>query len=1361
MSKETKISKEETPLDDNPEAPPSLKKRNWIGKIRKFLLRTLIYSVLFVFLIIASIGIVLEYYFPAEEARLFAEGQLTKQLKLPLKIQKLDFSLFKGLQLDNVVLGFPAKTVARVKKVVLDYDLTQLLQGKLVINQVLVDHPQLTAVSKIGVWNFQPLLELAKPNSTVKDKSKKLPTFPLAQVDIKELTVREASASLDQDGKINAHIDGLSLEAQGKANLKTIDLKLKVLITPSSDTAPNIGFQSKGKMSFQTRAFSNLNLSATGLTQLNISGAFGLQNNQLFMKSRPLPSPDLAVEIDGLIKPELLDLKNLQLSLGKNNKLKVSGNVVNYSKDPSFKLKINEASFKLEDLLDWGKQWAPPISGKGLLNAEALRVSGNISGSALKKMTINGGILSTKNLWINHPAQNAKLENMNADLKLKEVVLLDSQLEKVSINLNMQLQKGTVQGAEIKNLKQFLDVTAKGKNLTDIILEFSSDMKSLHYNHPETKDIILPVRVEGSGHILKNDFNNLNLSYQLGNLVSGNITGTLKDLGKDSLQLDQNLKIDLAELTGQLPKNLTTNLTKNLQGTTQIQTSVTGNLDNSFFPVELQGMANLQLEELTADIKQPSIHVENLNTQITSPFEFNAKKGIRFSRLDIHTELQNAKAMNTFQVNALKLNNKILMDGFHNLKSEFGTLPVKIETQISLGSLNNTQPNLSLSKLKSEIKIKTDLQAHDVRNTRAEGTLSFNNLSAMNMLKTNEWFSQFKLDLHDKSLTRIRISQKTKLSKPSFHQDDLGLNLKSVRLESLSRQNLENGNVDIDTFVLEIPDLVTARLKSTLKKWGKTFALESQVENLQLGSLWDILPDRFKSNLDHIKTGGTLDLTLKTRGTLPANTQEDGEQNSITPPKPIWSSLLATDSASNKSPVELEAEIKLKNGFLSDPDKKITAETLNSKTRITFKNGHAEIKGNFAGKLDGLAASQLNPVFNYHYTLDSLNILKIKQHDLKLTDKGAQHSLTGHFKGLKLFVTGQRPIRPGEILNKLDIKVANTNTIDITQAITGNTDELLRGIKAQGAVNSEINFHQSAGKTMIMTGRLGFDKFSLQLPSEIALKNLTGNFPFSKSLQIGTEQMDPQSNNFSPAQKKFFTPLRNFSRYKNIIRADALSIKGQTLGDIGLDVRFKDNRLMVEKFIFDVLGGSMGGNLFLIQNQQGPVLKFSMEFAGIDSSKLLAIPLKKKTDSQVDGNLQIILKINTGSEDQPVSLDQLNVKIAITRIGSKTLDRLLLFIDPDESKPAIMDTRAKLKLATPHRVVINLENGNLNVEAWLKSSLLGIVKAPELKRVPVAALKSFNAIHKHLQALKNLQQISNYLSAQGIQFKDEKMILHY
>ena len=599
--------------------------------------------------------------------------------------------------------------------------------------------------------------------------------------------------------------------------------------------------------------------------------------------------------------------------------------------------------------------------------------------------------------------------------------------------------------------------------------------------------------------------------------------------------------------------------------------------------------------------------------------------------------------------------------------------------------------------------------------------------------------------------------KKTRIHKPSFHQDDLALELKSIKLETVSRQNLQEGHIDVDTFLLEIPGLVTTRVKAALKKWGKTFLVETQIENLQLSVLWDHLPETFKTNLESLKTGGTLNIDLKAKGSLPVNAQEGDGPKIIIPPKALWAQLLLPDNINNKTPVEIETEIKIQNGFLNDPEKSFSAKKLNTKTRMTFKNGRADLRGNFSAKLEGLTDNPLYPEFDYQYTLDDLNILRINQHQLKLRDNGVQHSLEGYLKGFKPFITGQRPIHPDEILNRLNIQLANTNTIDLSQA----TEELSGDLKAKGIIESKIKFHQSAGKTLKLHGSLKFDKLSLQLPSGIALENLNGTFPFTKSLQLDPEQMQEQAHDFFPAQKKFFTSLRNFSRYKNIIRVDSLEIKGQLLRDIGLDVVFKDNRLMAEKFIFDVLGGSVGGNLFLIQDRQGPVMKFSMEFAGIDSSNLLALPLQKKADSKIDGNLQITLKINTGLKDQPVSLNQLSVKISITRIGAQTLDRLLLFIDPEESKPAIMDTRAKLKLATPHRIEINLENGNLNVEAWLKSDLLGIFKAPELRRIPISALKRFNTIHEHLQSLKDLEQVSNYLSARGLHFKDEKLILHY
>lgn len=1328
MTEETENTKKEKPSsEDQPEEiSPTSKKRK---SARRILFRGLMYSIFFIFLLIASVGLVLEYYFPADRVKEFVEGQVTQKLQLPLNIQKLGFSLLSGMQLDNVTLGASSNPVVRVKKVALDYDLTQLLQGKLVINQILIDHPQLTAISKNGVWNFQPLLELGNTSSADKDEVSS--AFPLAEVDIKEVMIHQASARLDQDGKLNAHIDGLSLEARGKVNLEAFDLKLKVLMEP--DTAPNISFQSTDDGSFQSNVFSNLEFSARDLHRLSVSGSFRLKKTQTRMVTTPLP--DVAVEMDAdvSLKPETVNLKKLWLSLGNNNHIQVSGSAANFSQDPSFKLMIDHASFQLEDLLRWGKQWLPPILGKSLLEAKAVKINGQLSKFALKSLSINGGTLATKNLWVNHPGQKIQIEDMNTNLELKEVTLENSQLENASLNISMSLKKGVVQKAEVKDWHQSLSLIAKG--MDDVLWEFDTDMKSLHYDHPESKQIYLPVHAEGSGHLKKNDINNLKLSYSLGTLTSGAITGTVKNFGKGSVQLEQNLSINLAEVASRLPKKFTTGLAENFKGTALAQTSIAGKLSESFLPVELKVQANLEMAGLTAHLKQPSIKINDLNTRVSFPLEFHVDKGISISRLNFHTEIQNAEALDKWKTSEFKLDTKLTVKGFHNLKPQFGTLPIQMDTRIALASLSG--PTLSLADFKSETKLKTDILPDDVRNSRVEGNISFENLSASEMLKTGGWFSQFSLDVHDKSLTRIRLSQKTQIDKPSFQQEDISASLASVNLETLSRQNLKDGTVNLDTFLLKIPDLVNVPLKATLKEWGKDFEIDAKMEKLQLASLLGLLPDKFKTGQEHLKAGGTLDASLKVKGILTGSEETD---------LPLSQLLAATNSAASM-------EVFLTNGFMDN--QKVRAESFNLKSQLVFKNGEGDLSGNFSGKLEGFKGVSLNPEFEFRYSLDSLNNFRIKQHQLKLIDKGVTHSLVGHINGLKPFIEGRRSLHAKELLNNLNIKLLTTNTLDITQAITENSDELFGDLKAQGTITSKTTYQQSAGKTLNLNGSLGFDKFSLRLPSGIALNNLSGTFPYTKTLDLDPKQMKDKSIRFSPAQKKFFTPLRNFSRYKNIIRADSLEVSGQALKNIGLDVVFKDNRLMTEKFIFDVLGGTVAGNLFLFQNKQGPVIKFSTEFTGIDSSKLLAMQTEKNVDSQVDGNLQVELKIQNGSENQPVSLGQLSVEIAITRIGTQTLDRLLLFLDPEESKPAIMDTRAKLKLATPHRVKIVLKNGNLNVEAWLKSDLLGIIKAPELKRVPVAKLKRFNTIHEKLQALKSLEQISSYLSARGLQFEEE------
>jgi uncharacterized protein involved in outer membrane biogenesis len=199
--------------------------------------------------LIVGSGVIFEYFFPAEELRVLAEKEGSKQLNLPLSIKKIKFNLLSGVRIDGVTLGTAVQPIANVQVLALDYDLSKLLQGQIVINQILVDEPELNAISKKGVWNFQTLLNLstpanASPPTPSRDSDYDLP-LPFAGIDLQELNIRNASAKLNMDNNLFASLKGLSLEAKGKANMNAIDLNLRVLM--EAGPTSNINYKNRNK----------------------------------------------------------------------------------------------------------------------------------------------------------------------------------------------------------------------------------------------------------------------------------------------------------------------------------------------------------------------------------------------------------------------------------------------------------------------------------------------------------------------------------------------------------------------------------------------------------------------------------------------------------------------------------------------------------------------------------------------------------------------------------------------------------------------------------------------------------------------------------------------------------------------------------------------------------------------------------------------------------------------------------------------------------------------------------------------------------------------------------------------------------
>jgi hypothetical protein len=1329
-----KNKKDQANIDaENEISPEKIKKRS------SALFRGMIYFFFFIFLLVVGAGVVLEYFFPAEEVRVLAEKEGTKQLSLPLSINKIKFSLLSGVRIDGVTLGPAAQPIASVQALVLDYDLSQLLQGQIVINQILVDQPELNAISKKGVWNFQPLLNLADPakaSPTSPDSGGALP-LPLAGVDLQELNIRNASAKLDMDGNLFASLKGLSLEAKGKANLDTIDLKLRVLMEPGPTS--NIIFkQQKEKLHFQSHASSDLNFSAKDLKNINISGDFGLQQNQIQLGDA-LPSPNLQGTLSAKVQlqPELINLTAFSLTLDDKNEIQLSTKVKNFSTNPEAELNIKKVSFQLADILRWGAKWIPPLSGHGTLTGENLSIMARLPGFKPNAVSLKGSLFTTENLTLK--SADIHIEKMNSSLQVNEVVLKNGQPEKVSVDLKMQLAKAQAQEAKIQNWKQTAKLTASGSDLSQVKINFNTDIESVNYDHPYSKQIHLPFHTEGSlkGDWKRGDIELQKVSYRSGNIIQGGISGKVKQ--KKSFQLQKNLTLDIAQTLKILPKEILEKIPElKASGQTQVTLSFSGKLDTNFQPVNISGDTWVNLKEFSAKLNEPDIQVDGLNSTVQFPLTYKNEQGVKISTLDIKADLEKLSALDNWNLNDFSTSSHLTLDTFYNLKPDFGTLPVKLDSQIKFGNLDSAEPALSLSDFNIGTHLKGDLRSDDFRNGQLDGDVSFKNIKAMEKLQVGKVDSQFSLQMHDKSLSRIRLSQRTKIT----DINQLEISLDEITLESLTRKNLRDGNFDLDKFHFKAADLIEMQMKGSAKNWGESFELKNTIDNLKLASIWKKIPADLKEGSGLTELSGTAGISIKAQGKLPAS-----EEN--LKPAERWAKIFL--DSDNLPPLDISTRFQLKNGKANHLGNNVQVNGFNIDTRMNVKNGSAELSGNTSAKIQGMDFFEklpLNPEFKFSYHLKNLNTLILAKHQLDLKNRGVRHTLEGKVDGLKSFLKG--PLDRARLLKNLNVVLKNENNLNIAEATKG---ELFGDVKATGALSSQFEIHQSAGKSIDLKGRIGFNEFAAEVPTGVALKNLTGNFPFSKSLSLAPNMLSSKPT--SPAQKRFFKQLRGFSRYKNNIQADSLEVAGQKISNIGMDVVFKDNRLAADKFIFDVLGGTVGGHFSFTQTKKGSALKFFTEFAKIDSSRLLPTRKEENIDSKIDGNMEIAV------ETAEVSLDKLRLKVAITKIGTKTLDRLLLFIDPEESKPAIVDTRAKLKLATPHRVLISLDNGNLDVEVWLKSDLLGIIKAPELKRIPVAGLKQFAVINQQLQSLQEVLQILKIIAAKGIAFENETLVMKY
>ncbi|MBI5428808.1 MAG: AsmA family protein [Nitrospinae bacterium] len=1359
---------EEEPEEFQPREPE--KKKSPLGRLVKgFFLTLLALAVL-----LAGAGLGMNYVFPPEKLRPIIERELSKALNVPVAIGELSVNILHGIEIQNARIG-GGEPLLSVRSLVLDYDLAQLFKGQLTVNKIVVDQPSANLVSTQGVWNFQPLLSKdGKPREPPQKKEGPALALPF-QVDLKQFALNNVKLEVRIDDRTLARLEGLNVQAQAQALAEDLNLSATVALAPLGAPGPqhNLTFFSRSRdknLEVRTALTSDIKIVARNLNQVDVTGRLQAAQNKLFM-GRDLPSPDLGGEWDLSLslKPEQVKVRRFLLNAGKNNQAEFSGEVQNYTARPDFNLTLRNANFDIGEILEWGGKAVKPLKAQGTLRIADISVTGQAPGqraagpngldsngeAALSRaiqaepiasgrlpgsIEARGGSVVLEDFAAADPRLKANVEGARLAAELQELKLENSVPQSLAFKAKLSANKGGVGNLAFSRLDQTLEVSSEGSSL-EMVRATVSSSADLEFRHPKLGKIQTDFRLDGAaeGNLPLGDLNVVKLDLGVGPFLKGSGHGKVGEFGKKEVLFDQSLDLDLAHFKKFLPPDI---LKKSglvqLAGTMKADVHFQGNLDKNLRPQKGSAKANLALAGVDLQTGDPAVNVKNLSAQAVLPMEFVPARGIKAQAMDISLRFQKLEALKNWELASGEAQARVSTDKLY-APGAAGILPVTQHASFKADAVNSRDPELRISGVKLESDLRTDLypEQNDARNTTLSGELSFNKLEGLQKLKTGKSRTQFTMDVHDRSLTRTRATVKSSVQTPSLKGKGTTLNLGELKFDGIARMDLKSGNVDIDLARLEVPSLVTLDAKGLAQKWGETFALESQMTQLQLDALWKTLPESVTAGFKGLQLGGTASMNLSARGNKPA----EGDFKSL------------------NIPLEVRGDLTLSRAALQLPAKQLKVEDINYSGNVGLKDNNLKASGRLSlGKVfkkDLLGDSWLEPEFAFSYDLTNWNKLTVEKHQVAIENLGATHSVSGRVEGLKAFFAKKAPLTAEEICKRLDMALAVAASLKMAQ-----TKPVSKDIRTDGEVSARATVKLAGGREIALDGEAAFNHFNASVGPSIKVKDVDGKFLFDKKFFLDRKLAGRVPEPFAVSEKGFFNQLRDFSRYKNILRIGALEFGPYKASDMGMDLLYKGNRLAAEKFIFDVLKGSVGGQFFLVQTQQGPALNFSAEFAGLDFNELAGVNTAGNNGkSQIDGNLQLGFKAGVDAGEK-ISIDQISAKIAVTRIGEEVADRILMFLDPAESKPAIAETRARLKLASPHRISIGLENGNLSEEIWLKSDLLGgIVKAPELKRVPVSSLKQYQDVSEQLQKLGGVKDLLRYLAARGFEFDEKKGVV--
>ena len=531
-------------------------------RLRRFIKWFVILSSGLVIGLIATVLLLLTFFFPSELVRQELEIRASELLQGEFRITSLSFNALTGFELQKVEFVKQEKSLLSLKRLYLDYSLLGLLFGRLNINEVLIDQADI-AINLPELAAQGPEEEaLPAPQPVPEPEKVTMPSLPLS-IDLQSLAIKQS--------------------------------KFNVVVSPTFTVDLN-----------------NVNLDVTGGLQEEggeLDGSLKVQDIALDLDDQHLRLPlhvifSLAANLPG----QELTLHELTVQSDLAIRLTLSGTIHEFLTNKQMNLTLDDVVLDLEKLLALVKDFVPLDFRTITLNG-TVSPTFNLKGS-LPESEFLGQMnlaLEAKDLEATLPSISAKLDRTDISLEVSDLNIRENQPEfgglKISLsNEAIQYQDNFIRDFQLELTNEFF---AAGPLSGE--LQISGVPTISPVGPMESLSLPIQINLSANGNFKTQDLEIKDLNLKLGDLINVRSRGEIHPQKPDSqgynVSLNTRLEPHIAKLLTMVPEGMLEDLSiKKGTAPDVILVNVTGALDPEYFPTWAKLKAQVTLTDWTTSL---------------------------------------------------------------------------------------------------------------------------------------------------------------------------------------------------------------------------------------------------------------------------------------------------------------------------------------------------------------------------------------------------------------------------------------------------------------------------------------------------------------------------------------------------------------------------------------------------------------------------------------------------------------------------------------------------------------------------------------------------------------------------------------